>query len=431
MAVVFARGGEDAVIDEAAQREAVRTAVELAGDTDRPLMIPPDGSRAHSGAGALTRMLREESAGPARTMPALGTHRGMNADEIRAMFGQDAPLETFLEHRWRDDLVRLGTVPSDFVHSVSEGVLRGVIPDYDIPVEINRALVEGGYSAIFSVGQVVPHEVIGMANGIKNILVGTGGQETINKSHFLGAAYGMERMMGRADTPVRAVMDYAHEHYLQGLGIIYLMTVMQRDATSGELLTRGLYVGDDGEAFRMAADLSRRVNVTLLDEPQDRIVAWIDPLEYKSTWLGNKAIYRTRMAMADDGELTVLAPGVETFGEDPEIDRLVRRYGYHGTPATLASVRENPELRANLSAAAHLIHGSSEGRFRIVYATDPALLSRSEVEGAGFEWRDVRDAISEFGVDAIRGGQHERFYYVPEPALGLWAAKARYTGAST
>jgi hypothetical protein len=82
-----------------------------------------------------------------------------------------------------------------------------------------------------------------------------------------------------------------------------------------------------------------------------------------STWLGNKAVYRTRMAMADGGELIILAPGVKEFGEDHEIDRLIRKYGYRGTPATLAAVKANEELRNNLSAAAHLIHGSSEGRF--------------------------------------------------------------------
>jgi nickel-dependent lactate racemase len=311
---------------------------------------------------------------------------------------------------------------------VSEGVLRESMPDYDIPVEIDAAVAEGGYAAIFSVGQVVPHEVIGMANGIKNILVGTGGQETINKSHFLGAAYGMERMMGRARTPVRDVMNYAHEQFLAPLGIVYVMTVMER-ASDGQLVMRGIFVGDGPEAFEAAAELSRKVNVNVLPEAQPHVVAYMEPREFQSTWLSNKAVYRTRMAIADDGLLTVLAPGVRMFGEDAEIDRLIRRYGYHGTPATLQAVAENAELRANLSAAAHLIHGSSEGRFRIVYATDPDLLSRDEVEGVGFDWRDVHEALDEFGTG--KAGKRNGFYYVPEPALGLWAAEGRWADSRT
>jgi nickel-dependent lactate racemase len=312
------------------------------------------------------------------------------------------------------------------VHGVSEGVLLRHMPDYDIPVEVNQRLVEGGYTAIFSVGQVVPHEVAGMANGVKNVLVGAGGRDTINRTHFLGAVYGMERMMGRADTPVRAVFDYAHEHYLRDLHIVYVMTVMEPDP-HGTLTMRGLYVGDDADAFQQAAALSSHVNVTLLDEQQERVVAYLEPREFKSTWLGNKAVYRTRMAMADAGELTVIAPGVETFGEDPEIDRLIRRYGYRGTPATLEAVAGSAEMRANLSAAAHLIHGSSEGRFRIVYATDPELLGREEVEAVGFEWCDVTEALQRYPVDGLTDGPNKGFYFVRCPALGLWADRRRFT----
>jgi hypothetical protein len=260
-----------------------------------------------------------------------------------------------------------------------------------------------------------------MANGFKNVLVGAGGRETINRTHFLGAVYGMERMMGRADTPVRRVLNYAHERYLRELGIIYVMSVTER-APSGDVQVRGLYVGDDAEAFELAAALSRQVNVTRLEARRDRVVAYLEPGEFHSTWLGNKAVYRTRMAIADGGELLVLAPGVRMFGEDAEIDRLVRRYGYGGTPATLAAVAEDDELRRNLSAAAHLIHGSSEGRFRITYATDPALLSREEVEAVGFEWRDVAEALGEYDPQALHDGPNDGFYYVGCPALGLWMA---------
>jgi nickel-dependent lactate racemase len=354
-------------------------------------------------------------------MPALGTHRPMSAGELRGMFGTQIPLDAFKEHRWRRDLVALGTVPSEFVHQVSEGALRDSMPHCEIPVQVNRRLLEGEYDATFSIGQVVPHEVAGMANGFKNVLVGAGGRDTINRTHFLGAVYGMERMMGRADTPVRAVLNYAHEHCLKDRGIVYIMTVVARDE-AGAMTVRGIYVGDDEEAFLRAAELSRVVNVTLVKEPRQKVVAYLDPDEFKSTWLGNKAIYRTRMAIATGGELIVIAPAVDAFGEDAEIDRLIREYGYRGTPATLDAVGDSAELRGNLSAAAHLIHGSSEGRFRIVYATDPARLSRREVEAVGFEWANVADALRRYPPGELRDGHHEGFYYVGCPALGLWAA---------
>jgi len=421
-----ANGGEDAVSIDA-QRDAARAALRRAGDSPRVLVLPPDGSRPHSGAGPIVEMLYEEvsARGTCEIMPALGTHRPMEPDELRRMFGERIPLDAFLEHRWRQDVVRLGTVPSDYVHRVSDGALREVFPEYDIPVEVNKRLVEGGYDLIVSVGQVVPHEVAGMANGFKNILVGTGGQETINKSHFLGAVYGMERMMGRAWTPVRAVLNYAHAHYLRELPIVYIITVVASDR-SGRMAVRAIYVGDDNEPYLKAAALSRKLNVRLVDEAPQRVVAYLEPEEFRSTWLGNKAIYRTRMLVGDGGELIVVAPGIETFGEDPEIDRLIRRYGYRGTPATLDAVRLNQELRDNLSAAAHLIHGSSEGRFRITYATDPDKMTREEIEGVGFEWRDVNELMEQYDPEQLRDGPNDGFYYVSQPALGLWAVKAKF-----
>ena len=220
-------------------------------------------------------------------------------------------------------------MPAAYVKEVSEGRV-----DYAWPAQVNRLLKEGGHDLILSIGQVVPHEVIGMANYNKNIFVGTGGPEGINKSHFLGAAYGMERIMGRAQGPVRQVLNYASEHFATDLPLVYIQTVIGRN-DKGELVTRGIYIGDDEACFLRAAELSLAVNFEMLDRPLHKVVVYLEPEEFRSTWLGNKSIYRTRMAMADEGELIVLAPGLKEFGEDPEIDCLIRKYGYRGTPATL------------------------------------------------------------------------------------------------
>ena len=257
---------------------------------------------------------------------------------------------------------------------------------YDWPAQLNKLVCQGGHDLILSVGQVVPHEVIGMANYNKNLFIGTGGAEGINKSHFLGAVYGMEKLMGKADNPVRRLLNHAAKQFTQHLPVVYIHTVIGRDE-SGCLVIRGLFIGDDDQVFTRAAELSLKVNFNLLDESLRKVVVYLDPAEYKSTWLGNKSIYRTRMALADGGELIVLAPGVKEFGEDREIDRLIRKYGYYGTHEILQKLKENPELENNLSAAAHLIHGSSEGRFSITYC--PGHLTRDEIESVNFRYAPV------------------------------------------
>jgi nickel-dependent lactate racemase len=273
---------------------------------------------------------------------------------------------------------------------------------------------------------VVPHEVIGMASYTKNILIGTGGRESINRSHYLGAVYGMERIMGRAENPVRAVLNYASERFLRKLPIVYVHTVVGRRAGGG-LAVRGLYIGDDIECFLAAAALSLQVNFEIVEEPMRKAVVYLDPSEFHSTWIGNKAVYRTRMALADNAELIILAPGVREFGEDPGIDKLIRKYGYHGTPATLKAVTENPELANDLSAAAHLIHASSEGRFKITWC--PGHLTEEEITGVGYAYGDLKTMLARYDPRALRHGANqvegEEIFFIANPGLGLWAHPSR------
>ena len=397
------------------------------GDKKKVLAIPPDYTRFPSRAGELTEFTWEYY-GEKLTdiLPALGTHSPMTGEQIAHMFGK-TPRSLFRDHDWRNDVVTLGEVPGSFIKEVSEGAV-----DYPWPAQVNKLLVEGGFDLILSLGQVVPHEVVGMANYNKNIFVGTGGAEGINKSHFIGAAYGMEKMMGRADTPVRKVFNYASENFSAHMPIIYVQTVVgvNRD---GKLQTYGLFVGDDFEVFDKAAKLSLQVNFEMVEKPLKKVVVWLDPTEFKSTWLGNKSIYRTRMAIADGGELIVLAPALKEFGEDKEIDRLIRKYGYFGTPATLKATAENEELRNNLGAAAHLIHGSSEGRFSVTYCPGkkPGNLTRGEIESVGFKWADYDKMVASYNPEILKDGYNtlpngEEIFYISNPALGLWAYKDRF-----
>ena len=419
----FARGSVTDKLSKDDLRAGMFAALKKLGARNRVLAVPPDFTRFHSQAGLLTALTHEFFGNKLTdVLPALGTHTAMTSEQIHEMF-PGVPEKLFRVHNWRTGITTVGEVPAAFVKEVSEGAV-----DFPWPAQVANLIASGGHDLILSIGQVVPHEVVGMANYNKNIFVGTGGVEGINKSHYVGAAFGMERMMGRANTPVRKILNYASEHFTKHLPIVYVHTVIGRD-DDGKLVVRGLYVSDDASGFEKAAALSLEVNFEMLAEPLKKVVVYLDPSEFKSTWLGNKAVYRTRMAMADGGELIILAPGLKEFGEDAEIDRLIRKYGYRGTPATLAAAKANPELQNNLSAAAHLIHGSSEGRFSITYC--PGHLTHHEIEGVGFKYADLKMMAQRYDPKKLKDGWNtlpdgEKIFYISNPALGLWACRSRF-----
>lgn len=418
----YSIGSENTELDLEDLKKGLFEAFEKMGYRKKILVIPPDFTRYHSQGGLLTNIAWQYF-GERITdiLPALGTHSPMTGEQILKMFG-DVPARLFREHNWRKDLILLGEVPSEFVREVSQNRVN-----YSWPAQVNKLLVDGSFDLIISIGQVVPHEVVGMANYNKNIFVGTGGSEGINKSHFLGAAYGMEQIMGRAMTPVREVLNYASDHFAQHLPIVYIQTVIGK-AADGILKVRGLYIGDDIECFNLASELSLKVNFQMLDKPLRKVVVYLDPSEFKSTWLGNKSIYRTRMAIADGGELIILAPGLCEFGEDSEIDRLIRKYGYMTTPEILDFVEKNEDLRSNLSAAAHLIHGSSENRFSVTYC--PGHLTEDEIRSVNYGYHPLNDMLEKFNPSSLIDGFNivdgEEIFYISNPALGLWAYKERF-----
>jgi nickel-dependent lactate racemase len=399
-------------------------ALERLGGRKKVLALPPDITRFHSQAGPLTEFVWEYYKEKLTDiLPATGTHYPMTESEIDMMFGK-VPKYLFRVHDWRKGLATLGEVPSEYVREVSDGIVN-----YSIPIQVDKLLAEGKHDLVLSIGQVVPHEVIGMANYNKNVFVGTGGVDVINKTHFLGAAYGMERIMGRANSPVRSVLNYGSDNFANHLPIVYVLTVVGKD-TEGKLLVRGLFIGDDVECFNRAAELSLKVNFELLVEPLKKVVVYLDPSEFKSTWLGNKSVYRTRMAIADGGELIVLAPGLAEFGEDAGIDKLIRKYGYVGTPKVLDLVKKNDDLQQSLSAAAHLIHGSSEGRFNITYC--PGKISKEEIQSVKFQYADLSSMMKKYNPEKLKDGFNrmpdgEEIFFISNPALGLWAYKGRFS----
>lgn len=388
-------------------------------DPKRVLLLPPDYTRMYSGAGKIVNEYWKILSPLCHVdiMPALGTHEPMTEGEWKAFFGEDVPFDRMIVHGWRTDVTKIGEVPASFVSEVSEGLVNE-----KIDVEVNRRLVSGEYDLIISIGQVVPHEVVGMANYSKNIFVGCGGSSMINSSHMLGAFYGLERIMGKDFSPVRRVFDYAEEHFLADVPLLYVLTCCT--SRGEETLIHGLYIGRDRKLFEEAVSQSQEKNLVHVEKPFQKVVVYLDPREFKSTWLGNKAVYRTRMAIADGGELIVLAPGVRKFGEDDANDELIRRYGYVGREKVLELVKTEKPLTENLSVAAHLIHGSSDDRFRITYCTDPALMPGEEIRGVNFDWMPYAEGAALYDPAKLTDGYHtvngEEIFYISNPALGLW-----------
>ena len=438
------RGSPDTDLDSRELEELFSLALSKAltdiNNSGPVIILPPDITRFHSRAGFLAQTASKQLGERlGAVLPALGTHMAMNDAEIMRMFGS-IPRSKFLVHDWRNGVTELGRIEENWVEKASEGSVR-----YDWPVQVNKILRKNGkdsgnFSLAVSIGQVVPHEVAGMANHAKNIFVGTGGKEAIDKSHFAGAAYGMERIMGRADTPVRALFDEGLRRFAGELPpILWALTVIgARNDTEakaagkerGSLAVRGLFIGFGRECFEKAAALSREVNVDLGNEPVNKAVVYLEPEEYRTTWLGNKAIYRTRMVIADGGELLILAPALERFGEDLGMDALIRKHGYRPGKEIIAKAASDAELGGNLSAAAHLIHGSSEGRFTIRYCPGEKV-TRKEIESVGFQWGDLKEAQERYDITKLSSGWNtlskgEKIFFVPNPALGLWAEKRRF-----
>ncbi len=409
------------LLDEARMRMGTRF--------HRVLLLPPDLTRAHSGAGKVAEWLYQAlpSSSDVHVIPTLGQHVPHTAEENRWMFGS-IPEVRIHAHDWRHGVARVGVIPAERVRESTGGRA-----DWSIPVDLNRDTVCEPWDLIIHIGHVVPHEVLGFANHNKNYFIGLGGKETICASHMAAASYGIENNLGRLITPLRACYNWAEEQFLSRLPDVYFQIVMRRN-DEGRLVVSGVYVGDDLETYLMAARASRAQNITIFERPAKKIVAMMQADEFHATWVANKAIYRTRMAMADGGELLVIAPGVERFGEQPEVDQIIRRFGYRGTPYVMEHYRQEPILREFAHAAAHLIHGSSEGRFTIRYA--PGKLSRAEIEGVGYEWMDVREALKHYPPDQMQEGWNrlpdgEEVFFIRTPSAGLWASRERMPPSNT
>ena len=389
------------------------------------LMVVPDFTRFFSNAGLIANLSYHwcaEHNVEVQILEALGTHVAMTDQEISTMYG-DIPRDLFHAHDWRHDVVKIGEVPASYVSEITEGLWKK-----PVAVEVNKMVMDPSFDLVLSIGQVVPHEVIGMANHSKNLFVGVGGSSMINQSHIIGAVYGMERMMGRDHTPVRKVFDYAAEHFLKDVHILYMLTACT--APNSVIQTHGLFIGEGRKPLEDAIVCAQEHNIDYVEHGIKKCVVYLDPKEFKSTWLGNKSVYRTRMAIADGGQLIVLAPGVNKFGEDPTNDKLIRKYGYKGRLHTLELLNANEDLQENMGVAAHLIHGSSDGRFSITYAVKN--ISQEEIASVGFIPASYDEMAKKYDPAKLKYGYNdvdgEQVFFIPNPALGLWINREKFNG---
>jgi len=410
-------------LGELMERTAAEARSRICPGPKRVLLLPPDITRAHSGAGLLTEMLYNlfKDEAEVHVIPTLGQHVPHTRDENLRMFGS-IPEEHIHAHDWRGGCVKIGEVPADFVKEVTAGAA-----DWALPIVLNRMLIEEPWDLVINVGHVVPHEVLGFANHNKNYFIALAGKDLICASHMAAACCGIENNLGTLITPLRACFNKAEEDYLGDLPDLYVQIVMARNEQD-ELVHTGIYVGDDLETYLEAARQSRQQNITVFDEPLAKVVCVMQEDEFVSTWVANKAVYRTRMALADDGELIIIAPGLKRFGEQPEVDALIRKYGYVGTSKVMEQYRTNADMQDLAHATAHLIHGSSEGRFSITYA--PGHMSRQEIEGVNFCYADLGETLAKYPPEDLREGFNElpggeRIFFIPTPSAGLWSTREK------
>ena len=386
------------------------------------LLLPPDITRAHSGCGRITEILYNyfEKKSEVFVMPTLGQHIPHSEEQNKKVFGT-IPENRILKHDPIHDVEKIGEIPADYVKKVTFGAA-----DWKIPIEINKILLTNDWDIIINIGHVVPHEVLGFASYNKNYLIGLGGTATISSTHIASACCGIENILGSIVSPIRECLNKAEKDFFIGLPFAYIQVVMALN-DDGKLAHTGFYCGNDFETYLLAANQAMQENIAVVP-PIKKIVAVMGKDEFESTWVANKAIYRTRKALADNGELIIIAPGLKRFGENQEADEVIREYGYAGRDKILAAWKKDKKLQEMAHITAHLIHGSSDQRFKICYA--PGYLSKKDIESVNYNYLDPAETLKKYPIEEMKYGFNtmadgEEVYFINSPASGLWTTKEK------
>jgi lactate racemase len=334
----------------------VEQALEHIQPGERVLAIIPDKTRddnTHQLFPIADEFLSKRGVASFDVLVAQGTHPPMSEAQKLSKIGLTSFTGSLFDHRWNDpdELITLGELSAETVRQLTNGLI-----DRAIPVTINKLLAPGIYDTVLVFGATVPHEVAGFAGGAKYFFPGVAGPELTHTTHWLGALAGIENIIGQIETPTRHLIEAATD--LIAARIISLNTVISR-REDDELVVYALFGGDIREAFRRAAEVSRRVHIRYTGRKYKKIIALLDP-HYDELWVGGKASYKLGAIIEEGGELIIYAPHLNRLSATH--GSLIEKYGY----APLESVRDmlgvSQELRENLCIAAHLAHVAYAGR---------------------------------------------------------------------
>ncbi len=271
----------------------------------RVLLIIPDNTRSGP-IGEIFKIIHSYLAPQAKAVDclvALGTHPLMTQEQICARLslspdersGEYASVGLF-NHEWAkaDTFTSIGTISSDQISKLSDGLFCE-----EVDVAINKMIFD--YDEIFILGPVFPHEVVGFSGGHKYIFPGIAGPQIINFFHWLGAVITNPVINGHKWTPTRKVVEKAAEFIDMPTRLFALV------ALEGKL--KGLYIGDVGQAWENAADLSSRVHI-VYEARSCQTVLGIAPDMYDDIWTAGKVMYKLESIVADGGTLIIYAPHI-------------------------------------------------------------------------------------------------------------------------
>jgi nickel-dependent lactate racemase len=289
-------------------------------DGRRVLVVIPDGTRTMPMpmmADLLEQVLAPRVAA-LDYLVALGTHQPMSDVRLTALLGR--PIvngcmgrSRVFNHAWQDPatFVTLGTIPACDISGLSGGRMA-----VDVPVTLNRLILD--YDQLVICGPVFPHEVVGFSGGNKYLVPGIAGPGIIDFTHWLGALITSASLIGEAATEVRAVIDRAAS--MVDRPVACLALVLENGGVSG------LYAGAALDAWRAAATLSARLHVEYVERPFTRVVS-VMPVMYDDLWTAAKGMYKVEPAVADGGEVIIVAPHISEVSYTH--GRLLDEIGYH------------------------------------------------------------------------------------------------------
>jgi lactate racemase len=352
-ASLVGKGSASSVLNAQDFRDIAEQALETVSADAKVLAVIPDTSRddsTHVLFPIIDEILRSKGVQRFDALVAQGTHPPISESEKLEKIGLESFAGRIFDHEWDnpDQLTQIGRLDADVAAKASGGAFA-----QSIDLTINKLILD--YDLILILGATVPHEVAGFSGGAKYFFPGISGAELTNATHWIGALAGIEKIIGRIETPTRHLIEQAADHITAE--IINFSSSVSRNPDD-QLVTHALFAGDLRLSFRRAAKISREINVKFIDRKYKRVIAVLDK-HYTDLWTGGKASYKLGGVIEDGGELVIYAPHLTKISETH--GAAIEKFGY----APIEQVKEwadgSHELQKNLCVAAHLAHVSYSG----------------------------------------------------------------------